>query len=286
MKKKLHTYSADHEAMFRYLHELLPNFLILFDPSPKDLEKITLAFEKRLEFYKTQLASQPSFYVENCLIDLLWRAKEHDLHAMMYLKFIDSQCAVIMNHVGHRLWPRFKNALSEMFLNHDNEHSRMNCYVAELCVCAKFVGSGAATLVAVEERMSNGKSLDFKFEVEGVEYYVEVESIEVDASKLHSVEDVKTFLERRAIGKFSEKIGSLEKPSSPINLTQVLWGRIADLSPFAEYFTTQDTYRGIWSPLMIVAELTDTRTGGPIYEFLMVRDYLEKVIEGKNRENP
>jgi hypothetical protein len=215
--------------MLQHLHELLPKFLELYDPTPRDLDEIKKAFEKRLSFYEEQLSEKGLICVENCLIDLIWLAKEKDIHAINYLKFIDQQCEVLLELTSPNTRSRFKKTLREMFINHDNTQSRMKSYIAEICVAARLLSSGRISLVAVEERLSNGKSLDFTFDENGKSLYVEVESIEIAPGKVESAEGLKKFLEKRATDKFQAKLAGIQSNEISVNVTHVLWGRVSDL---------------------------------------------------------
>lgn len=148
-----------------------------------------------------------------------------------------------------------------------------------MCVLAKVLGNSPLILEKIEEKIPNGKEVDFKFSSETGFELVEVSNIHLDYEKINDETDLERFIEIRSRAKLNDKYtGISDELLHKVNLTQVLWGKIINLETCFSYFLKERPYKGLLSPLMIVAQLADSYNN-PTYQFITVAEYIRKYIE-------
>ena len=276
MSSKKSIKQLDKEGFKAYLERFLPNVMSLFKAADSDLLLLFERFESRYAFYEEQLSKAPDFFIENSLIDLIWFAEEGRKFALDYLAFIDSQCSTIIQHVDEQRLLEFRPMMKNLFLNFDNQNSRIQSYVGEMCVIAKLVGSKKFRLISVESRLDNGNEIDFLLSDGERNYLVEVENIDISGWKVDSQEKVKDFIWTRANRKADKKFAGATVPeNTSFMLAQVLWGDLEKLIPYQDVFRKGELFGSVVALPMYVSHLVDQNTKKEINAFIPVVEAIE-----------
>lgn len=276
MSKKRSVKQLDKEGFNSYLARFLPNVMRLFRPADSDLLLIFERFESRYAFYEDQLSKAPDFYIENSLVDLIWFAEEGKQFAIDYLAFIDRQCSIIIKNVEERRLFEFRPMMKNLFLNFDNQNSRIQSYVGEMCVIAKLVEKQKFRLLAVESQLDNGNEIDFLLSDGNRNYLVEVENIDISKWKVDSYEKAKNFIWNRANSKVDKKItGATVPENTSFMLAQVLWGDLEKLIPYQDVFRKGELFGTVVALPMYVSHLVDQNTQREVYAFISVEEAID-----------
>jgi hypothetical protein len=256
----------------------------LFKPAESDLLLVFERFETRYAYYEEQLSKAPDFYIENCLIDLIWFAEEGRQFAIDYLAFIEQQCKVIIENVEDRILLEFRPMMKNLFLNFDNQESRIQSYVGEICVIAKLIASQKFRLLTVESKLSNGSEIDFLLTDGNRNYLVEVENIDVTGWKVDSEEKVRDLIWSRANRKVDKKFAGASVPkNTSFMLAQVLWGDLEKLVPFQAVFRKGDLFGSVVALPMYVSHLVEVNTTKEMYAFISVEEAIEMTKDRQRR---
>ncbi|MDT4332810.1 MULTISPECIES: hypothetical protein [Methylomonas] len=266
----------DVEDFSRYLKQFLPNVMKLFDPTPADISLVFNRFETRYAFYEKQLAVSESFYIENSLVDLIWKAEEGVPFAVDYLAFIEAQCAVIMKNIDPALCREFRSTMKNLFLNFDDNESRIQSYVGELCVLAKLLSSNVYRLLKVEYRLSNGNSIDYLLSDGERQHLVEVSNVDISGWPTPSRDKVVELIWGKAKTKIETKFAGSGVPENmSFMLVQVTWGDLEKLVPYQDVFSKGDLFGSVVAQPMHISRLQNTETNKEVYVFITTEAAIE-----------
>jgi len=261
----------------------------LFECSAKDLksaQRIKQKYRERWRSMKDAIDRTGVFSAQTCVFDLLWRASENDAAAIAFLEGIDATAKEALAATSGLAHTQMKNLIVKIIISFGGTQSQYKNHLAELATVTKLIKEKNVQLLTVEKLLPNGNRIDFELVSDLKPALVEVYNIDFAIEKLGNSDDLRTFLDRRIVGKIKDKFEGLDPEDFDWIIVPVLWGNIKELRKYIEAF---EYFKkgGILSPFMMIAEYVSVRNEY-LYDFGTVEFFLQKeeeILRAKSRQS-
>jgi hypothetical protein len=216
------------------LEEAIPSLVALVNGGKFPWDKIDRLFnaevDKRLAACKGETIT-----VEACIYDIIIAARKQKPQAIRLLRFINKLFEDLTVTLQAAEKPLIKHTIRQMLESLDGKYLN---FVGELATLNSLLKSGNYRLVGMEDKMPNGKFIDFKLKQVGQDKFqlVEVFNIQLDNNRV--VDDVE-LIRKRLMHKLSKKIEDKKaRLSSDVSfcLIPVIWGGWEDIRVYSEFF--------------------------------------------------
>lgn len=235
-----------------YYKDYIRDFLPVIDQlrfSKAQERLIQKAFLKRLMAVNKSVIEQGVFQADACLFDFVFDAKDGNKSQIAHLKWLDDQLSVILNKLDKVLLRKFDKTLVGLFIDFDNSKSRYLSRAGEIAFLSRMLNFSEVTIIDIERKLSNGKSIDFVIQTsfDEVSRMIEVVSISVAVEKIEDSRGLRTFLEKRLLDKFQDKGQGLLK--IPFSIAPVVWAEdIHSFYRYADAFALFEEKKGVILP--------------------------------------
>lgn len=230
-----------------FISEFIPNIrLIQFSKANDKL--IQKAFEKRIHTINSTILEQGIFIAEVCLFDKVFFAMEGDETESQHLKWLNGELSILVNLLDKLLLKKFEKTLVSLFIDFDNSKARYFSRAGEVGVLSRFLTNDEFTVIDIERKIKNGKSIDFviKYVPNGRLFLVEVINL-ILKSEIQDSKWLRAFLEKRFFDKFADKVEGLDK--IPFILAPVIWTEeLHLLKQYKDAFGLIEEYEGAILP--------------------------------------
>jgi len=269
---------------FQLLSQYAPTLFECASRSKSDSEIIQKKYNQRWASMTQGLETNGIFAAMTCIFDLLWNASENNKYnSAEYLSFIDSTVRRALDATDGVVRKQLEKLVIRMIVSFGADNSDYLNHFAEIAVLETLMTKGDFKLECIEKTLPNGKRVDFEISRDGIRNLIEIYNINFDTEKLHTSDDLKKFLERRLVPKFTAKLNGIDKLGEGFQLIPVLCGDIMSLVKYVEAFEyfKQTT---IVAPFMMIASYTNKISGQVVYDFGSVENFILRVkkrAEGK-----
>lgn len=267
-----------HESLL-LLKDYAPTLYECACRSEKDARSVVNKYELRLRDIGESIRLNGHHQADTCIFDLLWDAGDDNKDSCIeFLSFIDGTIKRAISVTSDQLRTKLEKNVVRMIISFSNKSCEYRNLFAEIAVIEKLIRSGDFVLMDIEKKLSNGKTIDYEVMVNGNRHLLEVYNINFDIDKLSDSEDVKSFLEKRLLSKFNEKLTGLEKGDRDnLQIVPVLWGDIMSLVKFVDAFKYFKDI-SVVAPFMMVGRYVHQFSSAVIYDFNTVECFLDRVM--------
>ena len=211
----------------------VPALLTIIKKDSKEDRSIQRAFLQRFITIERAINDTGMFEAEPCFWDVLFRAEEGNQNDKALLFFLNNALKQIYERLNLRFRAQIKTMVRNLFCNFDDEKSRLYSGIAEVATLCKILESEELTLKGIEQKMPNGKSVDFVIEQNSEDFFVEVVSISFAIERTDSWAGMFAFLRKRIETKFEDKYQHLDASYlRRASLLAVLWGDTYNLKKY------------------------------------------------------
>jgi hypothetical protein len=219
-----------------HLTNYLPNLVALAGENI-DWNRINTHINKKLK--ERILNSEGQIItVEACIYDYLMSAKQNESRAfglLGYLNNLFEELLLLLSEAEKKL---LSQNLYNMLISFDRNYLS---YVGEIAVLNGLIKSRKYQLIKVEEKLPNGKKIDFVLQVISSNKLLQVEvyNIHLDGEKVDPNHDaINKFLTDRLTVKINKKEAGLESKRE-FTIVPVLWGPSKVLRIYYDFFQTE-----------------------------------------------
>lgn len=218
------------------LEEFIPSLVALVDGKNFPWDRIEGLFDKKIAAREAESKAE-AIQVEACIYDLIIAARMQNQQAVRLLHFLDELFENLTNTLNATEKPLLKRTVQQMLESLDSKYLN---FLGEIATLNNLLQSGSYQLIGIEDKMPNGKSIDFKLKLVGQDKFllVEVVNIHLDSSKV--VDDAEA-ISKRLTHKLARKIAD-KKQGLDIDvefyLIPVIWGGGEDIKTYSEFFKT------------------------------------------------
>ena len=192
------------------------------------------------------ISSNGFFEAEPCFFDILFSAEEGNQNDKHLFFFLNNSLKLISERLSFTFNAKLKTMVRNLIYNFDNEKSRLYSGIAEIAALCKILEAEELTLRDIEQKIPNGKSVDFVIGYNNEDFFIEVVSRSFDIGRINSEDGLYTFLRDHIEKKFNEKYQQLDALYlRRASLLPVLWGDLYNLKQYWEALLRIDkAYRG------------------------------------------
>lgn len=208
----------------------VPALLATIKKDSKEDKLIQRTFLQRFITIERAINDTGVFEAEPCFWDVLFSAEEGNQNDKALLFFLNNALKQINEKVDLRFSVKIKTMVGNLLYNFDGQKSRLYDRIAEVAFLCKILEFEKLTLKDIEQKMPNGKSVDFV-----VGYNNEDLLIDVVSKRLFSIERADSSLKKCIEDKFEEKYQGLDETYlRRASLIPVLWGDIYNLKKYQD----------------------------------------------------
>ncbi|RZK44672.1 MAG: hypothetical protein EOO61_02950 [Hymenobacter sp.] len=216
------------------LQQAIPSLVVLLDVKSFPWDKIERLLNKKFAERVAECKGE-SIIVEACIYDVIVEARKQMPQAIRLLHFISKLFEDLAITLEATEKPLIKRTIQQMLESFDLKYLN---FVGELAALNALLKSGNYQLVSLEDKMPNGKFVDFKLKQVGQDKFllVEVVNIHLDSSKV--VDDAEA-IRKRLMHKLSRKIEDKRTGldnNVQFHLIPVVWGDWQDIKIYSEFF--------------------------------------------------
>ena len=211
-----------------------PQIVNLIDSNDFPWDRINEKFNKKIEA-RLESAEENLFTVQASVYDHIIGAKKKKLNCIGLLKYFNLLFKELNENLKEDERQLVKTNVRNMLSSFD--HQFLN-YIGELAVLNQLIKSGSFQLLSCEEKLPNGKSIDFLFEnkIKPMKILVEVVNIHINSDKVENdPSKIRTFFETKLGKKIDSKKEGLNQGVN-FHLIPVIWGGTAALKIYDDFF--------------------------------------------------
>jgi hypothetical protein len=216
------------------LEEAIPSLAALVNGEKFPWDKIDGLFNAKIDERLAEGKGE-TFTVEACIYDVIIAARGQKPQAVRLLRFLNGLFEDLTVTLQAAEKPLIKHTIRQMLESLDSKYLN---FVGELAALNRLLKSGNYRLAGIEDKMPNGKFIDFKLKLVGQDKFqlVEVFNIQLDSSRV--IDDAE-LIRKRLMHKLSKKIEDKKaRLSSNVSfcLIPIIWGGWEDIKVYGEFF--------------------------------------------------
>jgi hypothetical protein len=211
-----------------------PQIVTLVDSENFPWGRINSKFNKRIDKILAEETSDV-FNLEATIYDHIISAKKKNSSSLGLLKYFNLLFKELNKNLVGVERDLVKTNVINMLSSFDKQFLN---YLGELAVLNQLIKSSTFSLIACEEELPNGKSIDFLFEnkIEPMKLLVEVVNIHINDEKVEKDNDkIKIFFQTKLEQKIDSKKQGLDQEID-FHLVPVIWGGIDSLKIYEDFF--------------------------------------------------
>jgi hypothetical protein len=240
----------------------VPALVELVDGKDFPWTKIDSLFSEKIKMRKAEFKGE-TIIIEASIYDIIVEAKQQNSSALGLLDFLDKLFEELNDNLNKTERQLVRRNIKQMLISFDCKYLN---FIGEIATLNNLVKSKLFRLLSIEEKISNGKSIDFKL-------------LNIEQNKIMLVEIVNIHLNNDKVVDESEAIrlfltGKLtdKKKLKSINLNNeiqfylipVIWGSAKSLKVYSDFYKSNSlNLEGILEP---VAYLTYSDKAGYYYK--------------------
>jgi uncharacterized protein YlaI len=216
------------------LRIFIPALVDLVDEKDFPWEKINNLFTQKIKD-RISDSNGEIIKVEASIYDIIVEAKKQNLTAIGLLDFLNKLFEELTDNLEASEKLLIKSNVKQMLISLDNKYLN---FLGEIATLNNLIKSKAYRLIAIEERIPNGKSIDFKLQHINKQkpILVEIVNIHLDSKKVeNNPEAIRTYLTCKLTKKIESKTSNLVKKIQ-FHLIPVIWGSSKDLKIYSDFF--------------------------------------------------
>lgn len=216
------------------LRIFIPALVNLVDEKDFPWKKIDNLFTQKI---KDRIAESngETFKVEASIYDIIVEAKKQNLTAIGLLDFLNKLFEELTDNLETREKRLIKSNVKQMLISLDSKYLN---FLGEIAALNNLIKSKAYRLITIEEKISNGKSIDFKLRDIKTQkpILVEIVNIHLDSDKVeNNPEAIRAFLTKKLTKKIESKTTNLANKIQ-FYLIPVIWGSSKDIKIYSDFF--------------------------------------------------
>lgn len=216
------------------LEDAIPSLVALVDGERFPWDKIDGLFNAKIA-KRTEECKGEAMQVEACIYDVIIAARMQKPQAIRLLRFLNKVFENLTVTLQAAEKPLIKHTIRQMLESLDGKYLN---FVGELATLNRLLESGLYRLIGIEDKLPNGKFIDFKLQQVGHDKFdlVEVFNIQLDSSKVVDNADA---IRKRLLHKLTQKIEDKTAGlSSDVSFRPIpiIWGGWEDIRVYGEFF--------------------------------------------------
>lgn len=220
--------------------EFLPITCKLGDFKKNEWEGILKKTISKIDISQKEILISGYYKSDVNIFDLIQDAIGGNENYKKFLEKIEWLSKDILQNINPKLLRKFKPIVHDLLGNFDEKESRYLDKFGELAVIQHILSNKDFTILDIEKRFSNNKSMDLEIEFNGKIFYVEIFSVRFDMQRVNSQEDIKKFLTNRIEKKLLDKLKHLtQEEAANIYFIPVLYNLNDSINQYESIFTNK-----------------------------------------------
>lgn len=236
----------------------IPALVQLVDGRDFPWDSIDLLFSEKIKDRISKLTGE-TLEIEASIYDIIVEAKKQNSKAIGLLHFLNKLFEELTDTLETNEKLLVKSNVKQMLTSLDSKYLD---FLGEIATLNNLIKSKMYRLVAIEEKLPNGKSIDFKLRhIEQNKFYlVEIVNIHLNSNRVEDNPDaIRKFLTHRLSNKLKAKNLKLDN-GTIFYLIPVIWGGWQQIKIYSNFFRTNGL--GLQNVIEPVSYLTYTDGAG------------------------
>ena len=263
------------------LSKYLPHIYSLYNSNNKKIIHLATLGKKTLEKRDNKYKAEGPFSAETTIWELLTFVEfDKNYNILNWLNTIDKMILELCQKLDYSHIRQIRKICDSMLSCNSEKKSEYRRHLSEIATIWKLTNQEGIDLKQVEEKLPNGKSIDFSLLENGKTSLIEIYNIDFMIERLNSNKNVHDFLYKRIYDKMCAKSANLdEEYKGTIYLVVVLWGEFVNLMEYEIAINKiLDDFPYVF--LMTFVKYID-RSGYTSYEFENLKIVFEKLMKVK-----
>lgn len=252
----------------------VPALVELVDGKDFPWTKIDNLFSEKIKMRKAKCNNE-TIIVEASIYDIIVEAKQQNSSAIGLLDFLDKLFEELNDNLNKTERQLVRSNIKKMLISFDSKYLN---FLGEIATLNNLIKSKSFRLISIEEKIPNGKSIDFKLlNIEqNKTMLVEIVNIHLNNEKVENdSEAIRVFLTGKLTDKKETKSLKLDNLVQ-FYLIPVIWGSAENLKVYSDFYRFNSlNLDGILEP---VAYLTYSDKTGHYYKHYFTT--ISKLFDG------